>query len=269
MNKKTALITGAAGDIGFCVATKLSQLGYNLILTDIDVDKLDSLYKDFTDIEKHKVDLSNRSELALFQNKISNEYGHINLAFINAGMIIVGDVLELSEEEIDLQLELNLRSAIHLIKTCATNMVKYSSGHIITTVSMGGIVGLKGSAIYSTTKFGLRGYLMSLRDELIDKGVRVTGIYPSGVDTQMLRYEARSGGSNLNFVSQPISVDSVANAVLKSLKSNHLEVYLPYSESISARFLSLFPWLLKYLYPSLEKLGQRGLKKYLNKIEID
>jgi len=263
VDKKTAVITGAAGDIGFEVACRLDGMGYRLILIDINEDQLFKLSERFADSVCLAVDLTNREEFACLLSRIPVEFGHIDFAFINAGVVFVGDVLDLDDSKIDLQLELNLRSSIHLIKACAKNMVHHGSGHIVSTVSMGGIVSLKGSATYSASKFGLRGFITAMGDELKPKGVSISGIYPTGVDTQMLRYEARNGGSPLNFVSAPQTVENVGNAVIKALKCKKLEYYIPYSESISARIIGAFPWMTSYLYPVLDWIGQRGLKKYL------
>jgi len=262
-NVKTALITGAAGDIGAEVASQLDILGYRLLLIDIDLDRLEKLAEHFKDATCLKVDLTNRDELSKLNHMIAKEHEHIDVAFINAGMIIVGEVTELTEQQIDLQLELNLRSAMHLIKACGENMKTHGSGHIISTVSMGGIIALKGSATYSATKFGLRGFMTGIRDELKPHNVDVSGIFPSGVDTQLLRYEAQNGGSPLNFVSTPQTVKTVGKTFFKALKTKRLEYYVPYSDGVSGRIVSMFPWLIRYLYPTLEKLGEKGRIKYL------
>lgn len=263
INTKTALVTGAAGDIGAEVASQLDILGYRLLLIDIDLERLEKLAESFKDASCMKVDLTNREELSKLNHMISQEHDHIDVAFINAGMIVVGEVTALTEQQIDLQLELNLRSAMHLIKACAENMKAHNSGHIISTVSMGGIIALKGSATYSATKFGLRGFMTGIRDELKPYNVEVSGIFPSGVDTQLLRYEAQNGGSPLNFVSTPQTVETVGKTFLKALKTKRLEYYVPFSDGASGRIVSVFPWLIRYLYPVLEKLGEKGRIKYL------
>jgi len=65
---------------------------------------------------------------------------------------------------------------------------------------MGGILALPTSATYSAAKAGLRAFFAALNAELHSSGVHVSGIYPSAVDTPMLRHEATDGGSPLNFV---------------------------------------------------------------------
>jgi len=265
--KKVALITGAAGDIGSNVAEHLYALGYELVLVDVNKESLTRLCESLPGSTAITTDQNNRESLEYLLSLITQDFGHINVAFINAGVISVGNVLDIDPKLIDLQLEVNLRSAIHLIRSCAENMVKHGSGHIISTVSMGGIISLKGSATYSASKFGLRGFMSALRDEVKPLGVDITGIFPSGVDTQMLRYEAQNGGSNLNFVSTPLAVKKVSNAVVKALQSKRLEIYLPYSDSIGGRIVSCFPWMIRYLYPLMEWLGGKGLKKYLKTIQ--
>jgi short-subunit dehydrogenase len=146
-------------------------------------------------------------------------------------------------------------------------MLQRGSGHIVNTVSMGGITPLKGGAAYVASKFGLRGFLSALYSELKPLGIKVSGIYPSGVDTAMLRYEATHGGSLLNFVSTPQTSADVLKAFNRALSGGKLEVYVPYSDSLLARAIALFPSLLDRLYPVLEWFGRRGLSKYLKSIE--
>ena len=265
--QKTALITGAAGDIGANVAQRLHKQNYRLILIDIDEKRLNEISNALSGSSAIKADLCAGSEFESLLEHIRNELPPLDVAFINAGAICVGDLVDISAKQIDLQLDINLRSAIHLTKACVDNMSPQKQGHIISTVSMGGIVSLKGSATYSASKFGLRGFLSGIRDELKPLGIKVTGIYPSGVNTQMLRKETLSGGSDLNFVSKPLTVDEVGSAVVKAIDSDRLEVYLPYSESLTARLVASFPWMTRRLYPLMTWIGKRGRIKYLKSIQ--
>ena len=263
---RTALVTGAAGGIGADVAHRLQLKGYQLLLVDFNQQALRELSDSLPGSRAIVCDLSDRQALAGLLEEIKNELPPIELAFINAGMIHVGDVMELSDEQIDQQLDVNLRSAMLMIKACAHNMAGAKTGHIIATVSMGGIIALKGSATYAATKFGLRGFMTSIKDELSPLGIKVSGIYPSGVDTPLLRYEARNQGSPLNFINRPQRVEDVGEAFERAVSGGKLEYYVPYYDSLSSRFVACFPWMISFLYPTLEKLGERGRKKYLERI---
>lgn len=264
--KPIALITGSTGGIGAKVAEVLAKRGYRLFLIDLDRSRLEQQAALYENARYETLDLSQQSEVIDWCNRTKENEEEFDVAFVNAGLIAVGEAINLPPEKLVLQLQVNLVSTALMIHSLASRMSSMKKGHIIATVSMGGIVSLKGSAAYSASKFGLRGLLWGLRDELIPYGVHVSGIYPAGVDTPMLRHEAQHGGSALNFVGQPVSVETVANAVLRAIDRPKLEIYVPSSEGITGRIMGAFPSLLGKLYPLLEKLGERGRSKYLENI---
>ncbi len=260
---KTALITGAAGGIGQCIARKLHSIGYQLMLVDINEPALLEMEKDLPGSAIHPANLSDSSQLESLCRDIERLTDDLALAVINAGTVTPGQLVDLSRNELDRELDVNLRSAMHLNHACARKMIAQGQGHLISTVSMGGIIALKGCATYSATKFGLRGFLTALHAELAPHGVCVSGIYPSAIDTPLLRYEACNKGSPLNFLNEPHSVEEVAQAMIKALKTNRLEIYVPYIDSVGARLVCSFPWLLSRLYPLLAYIGERGRRKFI------
>lgn len=262
---KTALITGSCGGIGSTVAKDLAQQGYRLILVDINDADNTALAASLPDATAITLNLTDRHALDTFCESLS-QY-HLDVAFINAGIIHPSPVIDQPIEKIDLQLEINLRSAIVLNHACAQTMTAQGSGHIINTVSLGAMVPLSDAAVYSATKAGLRSFLTALRSELKGTGVNVSGIYPGAVDTPMLRYEARHGGNVLNFLNTPQTPEDVLRAFNRLLKKPKLEIYVPYSDSILARLLTVFPSLLDRVFPLLKKLGIRGRQKYLASLE--
>lgn len=267
MNRKKVLITGAAGGIGSAVARQLHTLGYEMTLLERPGVDLSSLLSELDNATGEYVDLSDREALASYCGELSES--QFDLAIINAGIVFTGDVVDMPMEQIDVQIEVNLRAAIMLNRALSTSMIERQRGHIISTVSMAGIMPLKGTAVYTASKFGLRGFLSSLYSELKTKGVYVSGIYPSGVNTAQLRYEATSGGSPLNFVSEVQSAEQVAKAVVRTLDTKKLEVYVSPWDGFAGRVVAFFPTLLDRLYPLLEKAGKKGLKKYLSKIQSE
>ena len=263
---KLALITGAAGGIGSAVARRFHALGFRLILVDIDEARLAASAAAYPGAILKVLDQRDNVGLNRFCDEVIRDGDFIDVAVINAGMLVIGDLGDITQQGMLDQLQVNLISTSILIQALARRMTLACKGHIMATVSMGGIVSLKGSATYSASKFGVRGLLWGLKDELKPHGVHVTGIYPAGVDTPMLRHEATHGGSALNFVGVPVTADDVAKAYEKALTKPKLEVYVPYSESISGRIAGAFPWLLGGLYPTLEKMGEAGRKKFLKRI---
>lgn len=260
-----ALVTGAAGGIGLEVARRLTDRGYGVIVVERD-EALATTATTALGAGSKSVacDLSKKDEVARLVGRIEGEWAErLEIVVCNAGIIVPGNVVNTDPALLDTQLDVMLTSVLHVVRAAARVFVAKDRGHVIATVSHGGILAMPGSAAYSAAKAGLRAYLSALSAELRDTKVAVSGIYPSAVDTPMLRHEATHGGSLLNFVGTVSPVGKVADTFDKALRTKKLELYHPYSDGVLSRFLQCFPWMLPRLLGPLEWMGRRGQKKYL------
>lgn len=262
------LITGAAGGIGRAAAKKFSAQGNSLWLVDRDGSALEELSRELPQCRASIVDLADRAQLSNLLSEIENYSGELAVGLVNAGIASTLFVADSDPADLDLQLEVNLRSAIQINRALAKKMLTQKHGHIINTISAAALVPLPGSATYSATKFGLRGFTNALHAELHGSGVYVSGIYPSAVDTPMLRWEVRNGGSPLNFVSTPKSADYIAELILKALRTRKLEYYSSRSDSWMGKLIGCVPGLLVRIYPFFARLGQRGMQRYRRQVEL-
>ncbi len=259
-----AFITGAGSGIGAEIAKRLDHAGYQLIISGSSREKLEAL-----SIELHKApiikvaDLTSTEDVQELCHTLRNDYVSLDIAFINAGTIEIGNFVDRDPALIDREIDINLRSALHLIHACIPGMQRFGQGHIIATSSIGGTFAMRGSSVYSATKFALRGFLSGLQQELLPHGIKVSGLYPGAIDTPMLRHEAINEGSPLNFLNKPKTVKEVGDAFMRTLKTGQLETYIPYSDSVTARLLSVFPWLIPKLLPMFEKNGEKGRRKFI------
>ena len=265
--KKRAIVVGSSGGIGPEIARRLDRQGYELTLVDRDLLAIQTLAEQLSRATAVAADLCDREALAELCAKIEGDADGYDVAVMNAGVIFPKLVQDTDPGELDLELEVNLRSAIHLLRAFTRHMLPRKRGHIITTVSMGGIIALKGSACYAATKFGLRGFVVSLHNELRANGINVSGIYPSGVDTPMLQYEARNDGSALNFASALQSVADIGDAFERALATGKVEIYPSWMDSLSGRLVGSFPWLIPRVLPLMERIGERGRQRYLARLE--
>lgn len=261
---ETALITGAAGGIGRVLATRLAGRGYEIIAVDRSEAAVTEALAGVPGVVPVGCDLADRAETNHLAERIFGDWsGTLELLICNAGVVIPGDVAEASPDDVTAQLDVMLVNVTRLIGAGAAAFKARGRGHILATVSMGGIIALPGSAAYSAAKAGLRAYLWALSNELRGTGVAVSGIYPSAVDTAMLRHEAAHGGSPLNFFGTISTASDVADAYDKALASRRLETYLPYSDSVLSRVAQSLPWIVPPLLPVLNRLGEKGRERYL------
>ncbi|MEU9342705.1 SDR family oxidoreductase [Streptomyces sp. NPDC048278] len=260
-----ALVTGAAGGIGEAVCRRLAAQGRTLLCVERDEALAEkAALAAGPDAVPVACDLSDREAVTVLCERIEAEWAErLELVFLNAGVIVPGDVVDCSAAQLRLQLDVMLGSVMELAASSARAMTARGRGHILATVSMGGIIALPGSAAYSAAKAGLRAYLAALSCELRGSGVAVSGIYPSAVDTPMLFHEATHDGSLLNFLGKVSTADDVADVFERAVRRRRLEHYLPYSDSILCRFLETFPWLVPSMLGPAEVIGRRGRAKYL------
>ncbi len=264
-----ALVTGAAGGIGTGVARMLRGRGFEVVVVDVDEAAVErAVAAQEGDAIGVACDARDGAAVRALAARIRGEWAdRLEVLVCNAGIIVPGDAAEAAPDDLDTQLDVMLRFPVHLLGAGADAMKARGRGHLLATVSMGGIVALPGSATYSAAKAGLRAFLWALHAELAGTGVRVSGIYPSGVDTAMLRHEATHGGSMLNFVGKVFTVDEVVRAYGRALDRDRLEVYLPVSDAVSSRLSSFSPANANRLIPLLERWGRKGHAKYLVRIQ--
>ena len=276
---KIFFINGACGGVGQATVKAFHNAGYQIWASDVNQAALNELATQYPNIKTSCIDVSDIQQLKTLCDEISAA-PHLDVAHVNAGIVRPSQVTDSTAQDIDLQLDINLRSALHINRALAIKMKAQKSGHIVNTVSMGALISLPGSAVYCATKAALRSFLTAMQAELKPFGVSVSGIYPSGIHTPMLQYEALNQGSPLNFLNMPVSAEKVASTVLKSAGKSagksvgkgwgakRLEYYLPYSDSISSRIVNAFPWLLQKVYPLFRYLGEKGRVKYIRKFNV-
>ena len=191
---KVAVVTGASRGIGACVAEGLAADGYSLALTARSENDLkevaQGIKKNLGDIAPQVVtyalDVQDHKAVEAMIASVKSEFGRIDLLFNNAGIDCVGS-LEISIEEFDKVLSVNLRGAFSFLQAVVPIMQKQHSGTIINIASKAGKTGYAGWGVYGASKFGLVGLSESLYRELSPQGIKVTAICPGWVDTDMAK----------------------------------------------------------------------------------
>jgi short-subunit dehydrogenase len=170
---RTALVTGATGGIGHAIARALAGRGAKLVLTGRKTDVLGRLAREL-EAQVFAVDLADRHSL----EHLIERTEAIDILIANAALPASGRIDALTDADIDAAIAVNLRAPIVLARSLAMRMTARRSGHLVFINSLAGKVAAPGSSLYNATKFGLRGFAQSLRQELHGTGVGVSTIFP-------------------------------------------------------------------------------------------
>ncbi len=261
---RTALITGGAGAIATALSARFLERGFDLLLVDVDADRLKAAARAAPDrIRAHRADLTKPEDLEAVAELIGVT-PDLSVLVNNAGVIRPGDYADLAYDDVALHMAVNLLAPLRLTHAAAQRFRAERQGCILSIVSAAGMVALPGSAAYSASKFGLRGLLIALAQELEPAGVKVRSLFPGAVDTPMLRYESTHGGSVLNFLNPDVlTADQVAAAAMKAMDGSRIEVSLPAGDALLARLICAFPAVMPKVLPHFVKQGEQGLKRFL------
>jgi 3-oxoacyl-[acyl-carrier protein] reductase len=187
---KTAIVTGAARGIGKAIALKFAQEGANVAFTDLAID--DNAKATEAEIAALGVKVKGyASNAANFDDthkvveEIMKDFGRVDILVNNAGITRDGLMMRMSEQQWDMVININLKSAFNFIHAVTPVMMKQKSGSIINMSSVVGVSGNAGQANYSASKAGMIGLAKSVAAEMGSRGIRANAVAPGFIITEM------------------------------------------------------------------------------------
>lgn len=183
-NPRTALVTGASRGIGRVVALELSRRGVRVFASGRDLPQLESLGEE-TGCAFSVRDLARPEEVTqLYQDAKGCFGGAPDILVNNAGFSLKAAIVDASLEAFESQYAVNLRAPFLLCREAGRDMRARGSGHIVNVLSTCALFPNENLGIYTAMKAGLRDLTKVLTKELRAAGVKVTSVYPGGVDTE-------------------------------------------------------------------------------------
>lgn len=210
------LLTGASGGIGPTIARGLAARGAGLVLSGRRADALEALAAELG-ATALPADLAEPDA----PETLAREVGAVDVFVSNAALPADGQIDDYTPAQIDRALDVNLRAPIFLTRALTPAMVHRGRGHVVLIASIGGIATTPGSALYSATKFGVRGFGLALRQDLRDTGVGVTVIHPSFIAEAGMFAES---GVKLPPGAPTRSPRDVAAAVVRAIERGPAEI---------------------------------------------
>src|SRR6516164_4964936 len=187
---KVALVTGAASGMGLATAQAFAEAGATVVLVDFREDVVKAEAQKLVSAGHKAIgircDVSDDAQVAGMVNRAVTEFGRIDAAFNNAGVMArIAPTAESTREEWDRVIGINLRGVWSCMKHELRHMESQGSGAIVNNASVGALTGNPGIGSYIASKHGVVGLTRTAALEYIQRGVRVNAVNPGLIDTQI------------------------------------------------------------------------------------
>ncbi len=224
-NGKVALVTGAAAGMGLATAIAFAEAGAAVVLADYQEEGVKAAAERLV-AAGHKAiaircDVSDDAQVAAMVDRIVSEFGRLDAAFNNAGVMArIAPTAESTRDEWDRVIGINLRGVWSCMKYELRQMERQGSGAIVNNASVGALTGNPGIGSYIASKHGVVGLTRTAALEYVKQGIRVNAINPGLIDTQVGRdvfkgdeqvYAETAKGVPIGRAGRP---DEIASAVL-------------------------------------------------------
>jgi short-subunit dehydrogenase len=243
---KRILLTGATGGIGYPLAQQLAANGARLALVDRNGDRQKDICEEIVraggDAVSIAVDLGHPQAMETVVATALQSLGGIDILINNAGLIDFTLFQQQSMARIEQVMRINVLVPIWLTHAVLPLMQAQGEGRIVNIGSTFGSIGFPHHAVYSASKFALRGFSEALRRELDDSGVEITYIAPRATKTALNDSAAmRMMQANRIAMDDPALV---AQAIVRAIEQGRKECFIGVTESIFARLNGVLPRLV-------------------------
>lgn len=244
VNGKVVFITGAASGVGAEVGRRLYDKGANLVLADLDKERLDRFATSFDShrVVSAPVDVRDLSSLQRLADQAVEQFGGIDIVIANAGIGVYGTVLNVDPQAFETGIDVNVMGVFNTVRAALPSIIE-RRGYVLVVSSLAAYAPLAGSACYSLSKAGVEHFANALRLEVAHHGVDVGTAHMAWIDTQLVREgtaEFSSFRASIADLPGPLSkitsVEACGQAFVKGIERRQLHINCP-------SWVGLFRWL--------------------------
>lgn len=185
LTQSVCIVTGAARGIGRAIAEALLAAGARVVLSDTNEPALSDAVAALAHPRATGAvaDVTSAESLAALVRDTERTVGPVDLWVNNAGLARHRRIVDYTEAEIDLMLAVNLKGVILGSQAAMRVMAPRRRGYIVNIASTASLRGVPTETVYCAAKWGVRGFTQGLREEAAASDIRVTAVFPGGVDT--------------------------------------------------------------------------------------
>ncbi|HWG50127.1 MAG TPA: SDR family NAD(P)-dependent oxidoreductase [Candidatus Acidoferrales bacterium] len=190
------VITGAGSGIGRALAREFAAGGAAIALADVNSAALEQTRGLLGNAKAatYKVDVADAAAMEAFAQKVQQDFGRVTILINNAGVALHGTFKELALAEFEWLFRINFWGVIHGCKFFLPLLREQKEARIVNVSSVFGLIAPPGQTAYGASKYAIRGFSESLREELRGSGVAVTCVHPAGISTN-IAMNARAGAA--------------------------------------------------------------------------
>jgi NADP-dependent 3-hydroxy acid dehydrogenase YdfG len=222
LSGKAVAITGASSGIGEATALTLAKAGAAVALGARRKDRIDELAARIEDeggtAVALEVDVSDEAAACGFVEAAHQRLGRLDTLVNNAGVMLLGPVEQADSDDWRTMVNVNLLGLMYCTHAALPIMLGQESGDIVNISSVAGRFARAGNAVYAATKFGVGAFSEGLRNEITERGVRVTLIEPGFVDTELQGHNTGEVLETLEAMREhlgdPLRAQDIANGIL-------------------------------------------------------
>lgn len=183
MESRVIIVTGGNSGLGKSIVDLLVKDKQNIVLIVSNDDKSNISTKYLKNY--YQCDISDYNQVIEIFEKIFKKYEKIDVLINNAGILTEGEFNKSSYEMIEKMIKINTIGTMNVTRAIVPSMIEYQKGYIINIVSQGGLLVSTTKPLYNTSKWAITGFTKCLEEELIPYGIKVTGIFPATIKTNL------------------------------------------------------------------------------------
>lgn len=268
VDPQVILLTGCASGIGQHLAGAFAQRGWLVMATDVAMGRLEEACRTggwpSDRVVTRALDVRDRAAWAEVLAATEDLLGPPDVLLHVAGYLSPGYIAECDPMDIDRHLSINAAGVMQGTRVVLPGMIERERGHIVVVGSLAGIAPVPGIALYSASKFAVRGFTLALAEEVRPRGVAVSLISPDAVETPMLDLQVHREEAAMTFSgARPLRVEDIERAVFDTvLPHRPVELTLPGHRGWLARVGGAVPGLSRGIGPLVRAVGRHRQRRY-------
>lgn len=246
---RVAVVTGAGSGIGRATAVELARRGAHVAVTDVDAERLVGTRAAIEGLGRratsHAFDVADRAAWESFRDDVIAAHGEVHLLMNNAGVALTGPFVACTADELNWQLDVNLRGVLYGCHVMLPHLLERDEAHLVNVSSLFGLISVPDSAAYCMSKHAVKALSHSLMMEL-PPHVGVTSVHPGAVATRITtdgRFRAGGGVSKRGsqaMIAGGVSPEVAARKVVDAVEAGREHLVI----GRDARLLSALGWLM-------------------------